>query len=410
MFSAHWQPTKRLYYPLVLIAVLWIAWIGNVVQTLTIGGPFHFGKFPGTDFVVYYSAGESIRVGEGERLYDADFQDGLHEEVVGKEFEGQFLYHRPPLYALVFIPFSLLPFTASYLVWCALGLVSLWASVRLLGVHHPRTVFLWSFAWPPIFFAFSFGQTILVNLILLSAVFWLWKRRHLWAAGLSLSLLMDKPHLVMGVVLLFLLNWRRDWRVLSAFALGCLALAGLSVLLFPQASASYLDVILNRAMDSVHSSESNWAKMHSVVFFFQMLWPGQPAFAQLLAVTVAAIALAGFVSFWMKNRTCPELSFAAAVVLSFLVTPYALLYDWALLLIPAILLARHLPEHDDHWKLAYSVLGTAAYLGKPLMEIQLEHLPFAFDPMVPALLGVSLYLFARLSATDPRNKRAGGGS
>ena len=97
-------------------------------------------------------------------------------------------------------------------------------------------------------------------------------------------------------------------------------------------------------------------------------------------------------------------------MLSFLVTPYALLYDWALLLIPAILLARHLPEHDDHWKLAYSVLGTAAYLGKPLMEIQLEHLPCAFGPMVPACLGVSLYLFARLSATDPRNKRAGGGS
>lgn len=391
--------TIRLYYPVPLIALLWVAWLGNVALVVTLDQPYLFGPSLGSDYVVYYAAGATVRAGHGHTLYDEAHQRRLQEGASERRISGQLLYHRPPWYAGLFAPLSLLEFRASYALWSALGLAALGASVWLLGAASGRA-FAWSLAWPPVFFAFAFGQTILLNLVLLSACFALWRRRALVPAGLVLSLLADKPHLLLGIALLLVLEGRREWPMLAACAAGSALLAAVSWAISPDACAAYVHVLSYRALPSAFAP-SNLEKLHSVASFFHLALPGYEGAANTLTVAVGMLAFGGFVAFVRQHRARPELCFAAGTILPFLTVPYALIYDYAMLLVPAVILFRHLPHHDWSWRCAF--LGTAAFLALPAVSLQLEHLPLAIGPLVPTLFVICLELYRRLDAPQTEN-------
>ncbi|SPF42892.1 hypothetical protein SBDP1_420035 [Syntrophobacter sp. SbD1] len=121
--------------------LLWIAWLASIGL-----GPGHLDLSKhviGADYLEYYSAGMAVRLGETDKLYDVAYLNDLEHSIAGP-FEGHYLFVTPPLYALLYVPLSLLPYEISFLTWCVFGLFCLWISISLLRSSNTTHHFLWA--------------------------------------------------------------------------------------------------------------------------------------------------------------------------------------------------------------------------------------------------------------------------
>ena len=124
---------------------------------------------------------------------------------------------------------------------------------------------------------------------------------------------------------------------------------------------------------------------HMLRAFFILLAPGIPILAKVLAVALSAVGVVGFLFFWKQHRDNLELVYAGVLCLTIWIIPHAMIYDWALLLIPAILLWDHQPRLRRNWKAVYAILWLAILLSTPLTIAQRAVLPFAIQISLPAL-------------------------
>ncbi|MCX6032329.1 MAG: glycosyltransferase family 87 protein [Chloroflexi bacterium] len=454
--AARYLNPKRRKYAWLAGIMLWAGWL------LSIGlGPGKLdlaGQVVGTDYLEFYAAGTTVRIGESVRLYDVAYQTQLQQTIIGPQLHHYYGFITPPFLAWLFAPLSALPYLWSFALWSALGLAALWLSLRLLAVPDPRRAGLWALTFFPVFAAVSFGQNSLLSLLLLSLVYRLWRRGEGWAAGLTASLLLYKPQLLLGVTLLWLLEglWPapdgnvmlsgstshsplqtdsseaspsrgRDSSLVSRrgalFAVNPLrvtvaaislpnlaALLGLSVgsglliaLCFwqlPAASRAY--VIFARAVlpDLPAYQDFPLWNLHTVWGFWRLLLPHHEAWADALYGVSAVLGMTGFVFFWRRHRVRSDLTFAAATCITLWITPHAMIYDWTLLLIPAVLLWQAAPEQRDRWTALYAPLWLVSFVSGPLTRGQLAVLPIAVQISVPGLLA-ALWLAGRwLNATS----------
>mgnify|MGYP002391056467 CR=1 FL=1 len=127
-------------------------------------------------------------------------------------------------------------------MWGQRQWVSIFSSLKILGVTKIWLTFLWTLCWFPVFAVISFGQNSVIAVFGLSATYLLWKRNHTFLAGLVASLVLFKPQLIIGVSILWLIRWRRDWRALLGLATGAAVLISLTFLLLPEASRHYFQL------------------------------------------------------------------------------------------------------------------------------------------------------------------------
>lgn len=234
---------RRLRYAKITAVALWLAWLISI--SLGPGLMDLAEQVVGTDYLQFYTVGYTLRLGEGARLYDFEYQVALEQQLIGPAFQDVHLYLLPPYIAWIFYPLAGLPYLWSFALWSVLGLVGLWWSLRILGSKTPKQTFVWTLTFFPIFAAVSFGQNALLSLTLFCITYWLWMQDRPWLAGLACSLLLYKPYLVMGIVVLWLLRWRKDWRALVGFGLGGIVLVLLCFVTLPEASLDYIDVVFN---------------------------------------------------------------------------------------------------------------------------------------------------------------------
>lgn len=383
---------RRLRYGLIASATLWVTYLISVLM-----GPGHMDladQAVGNDFSQFYAAGVTIRSGDSAQLYDMRYQFELEQEILGPPWEGFHAFLTPPFHAWVYVPFTHLPYEAAVAAWSVLGFVLLYASIRLIGAD-ARKVLPWAISFFPFFATISFGQNAMLSMVILAAAYALWRRRRLVLAGLVLSLILYKPQLALGVLALWGLQWRRDWRALGGFALGSLLTGAFSWLVMGEATRSYLDfsreVIPNLA---TWSNPSVW-HMHTFRAFFELLiGAGTPA--NLLGLLVGLGSLVGFIGFWRKYRSEPAMTFAAAVVLTMLVTPHGLVYDWVLFLIPAILLwERDLLDRGWLTK-AYVVVWFTIWFAGPITRFELLFSDHVIQLSMPILAATVVVLWRKL--------------
>jgi hypothetical protein len=70
---------KRLRYALLAGGVMWIGWLISLI--FGSGKLDLAGQVVGTDYVQFYAAGKTIRMGESTHLYDFDYQHQLEEKI-----------------------------------------------------------------------------------------------------------------------------------------------------------------------------------------------------------------------------------------------------------------------------------------------------------------------------------------
>ena len=327
---------RRLRYAKIAAVALWLTWLLSVV--LGPGLMDLAGQVVGTDYLAFYAVGRTLRLGDGARLYDLEYQFDLQRQIIDPTFQDVYLYLMPPYLTWVFYPLAGLPYLASFALWSVLGLAGLWWGIRLVGSTTPKQTFIWVLTFFPIFASVSFGENALLSLTLFCVTYWLWMRDHPWLAGLACSLLLYKPYFVIGVVLLWLLRWREDWRALLGFGLGGAALVILCFVTLPEASIAYIDVVFGILPKLPSWGSGQIWHAQTIHEFLLFLLPGQKVLADVLRWLLNLAGLWGFVQFWRQHRQSRPLLYAAAVCFTQWVIPHAMIYDLSPLVIPAVLL------------------------------------------------------------------------
>jgi alpha-1,2-mannosyltransferase len=384
--------TKRLAYAWIVGGFLWLGWLISIL--LGPGNRDLNGQLIGVDFLAFYTGGEILLQGQGAHLYDLEFQHLLQQELIGGEWTDLEAFVNPPFYAWLSVPFAKLPYLLGFALWVLLSLLGLWISLRLLDIRDPGRAFAWSLTWFPIFATISFGQNSLLSLLLFCLVFWLWRKDRLWMAGLVASLLLFKPQWVIGLGVLWLLEWRRSVSALLGLLTGGVLLGLLAFWQLPSASLAYVD--LTRSVLPAWQTQPGYQlyHLHTVRGFWLLLLPQHHGWANMLTFLAIAIGLFGFVLFWRRYRNQRALLFAGTICLTLWINPHAMIYDWTILLIPALLLWQGLPHLRTGWKVLYGVIWLVTFASGLLTFAQLQRLPFAVQISVPTFVLV-LYVSYR---------------
>jgi hypothetical protein len=389
--------STRLSYAWLAGGALWFGWLLSLL--LGAGKLDLAGQVAGTDYVQFYAAGSTLQKGEGARLYDFEYQKKLEQDIVGKTFGGHHAFITPPFFAWIFVPLSLLPYMWSFAIWSLLGLACLSLSLHWIDAARPWRRLGWALVWFPVFASISFGQNSLLSLGILSLTYFLWSRDRRWLAGLACSLVLYKPQLALGVGFLWLLEWRRDWQALAGLAVGGALLAGLSFGLLPESSRVYMEISRNVLPGMARQEGFPFWHAHTPRAFWLLLMPGNPALSEALALVSTVVGMVVFLLFWRRLRNEPALLFAGAICLTLWITPHAMIYDWTILLIPAILFWEKRPDRRGLWKVLFALIWLTTLLSGPLTLAQSKILPFAVQVSIPVLT-FALYNAYRNLATS----------
>jgi hypothetical protein len=184
------------------------------------------------DFRNLYVAGYMIRAGHGHEIYDYAAQKMFQDALVSRE-EVALPFVRPAYQALLFAPFSLLPFRQAYCAFLSFNLAILVLCYRLLRPNMNNLARVWPplpaaiFLFLPIAIALMQGQDSIILLALLAGALTCIQLGRESLAGVLVALGLFKFQLVIPVAVLFLL-WRR-WRFSAAFTCSAAILAAISV-------------------------------------------------------------------------------------------------------------------------------------------------------------------------------------
>jgi alpha-1,2-mannosyltransferase len=399
----HFLTPRRMSYAWIAGGVLWFAWVLSLIL-----GPGNFdlaGHAIGTDYIQFYTAGATLRDGQSARLYDFAFQSQMEQAIAGPELTSFHAFITPPFLAWLFVPLAYLSYVWSFIIWSLYSLLCLWFSFRLIATSQPNRGFLWALTWFPVFATISFGQNSLLSLLIFCLTYWFWKRDRLLAAGLVSSLLLFKPQLVLGLSLLWLFEWRKSWKSLVGLLTGGGILAGLCFWLLPDASWSYVQLSRSFLPGMIYQEQFPLIHMHSLRGFFALLLAGNRWLTEGLSIILSIIGVVAFYFSWCKHRDHADILFAAAICLTLWITPHAMIYDWSILIIPAVLLLQARPTRKSLWRSIFALIWIAAFLSTPLTMAQLKILPVAIQISVPVLFFVyqAVYQHLNLPARESDN-------
>jgi hypothetical protein len=231
-------------------------------------------------------------------------------------------------------PLAALPYVPALVAWNAATLAGFLAAIRLVTGRWEAAIF--AAAVPVVLWNVSAGQNGFLSAGLLAAALALIDRRPI-LSGILIAGLTYKPQF--GILIPLALACGGYWRVFFSAGLASLVLAAISALAFGIAPWSgFLDSIHVAYQTILLDNRIGAEKLQSVFGLVRFLGGGADlAWAAQYAL---AVPVALFVA-WVWWRPCPaDLRAAALAAGTALVTPYALIYDLVILIVPVAFLAR----------------------------------------------------------------------
>lgn len=304
-----------------------------------------------SDFAIYYCGGSMVRQGLGRQLYDTATQFRVQREFAPDVSirQGPLPYNHPPFEALLFLPFTYIPYPQAFVLWDLMNLALLAALPFLLRPHLPKLKKypwpLWvlvSLAFSPIFFALLQGQDSILLLFLYALAFVCLKKNNFPAAGVCLALGLFKFHLVLPFVMLLLVQEKKR-KILYGFLPAAAALTLISLATVgAEALRAYPHYVLylERNLPQSANGPSDMPNLRGILY---LVMASSPYFGVALLASSAIVFL--FAAWRLRgdgNLHLHNLNFSLAVVATILVSYHALRHDLSILVLPVFLLADEL--------------------------------------------------------------------
>jgi hypothetical protein len=327
----------------------------------------------GHDYVQFHAAAQLLRAGENPYGFDAQARaqhalrdsDGPYTPNANDPYKdiGILPYFYPPWLALACVPLTALCYPWARAVWVSFGALCLAASgyglARLNGVAPSRvaapvTVAL-ALGLMPCLCCIRLGQTPPLVLAGLVAALLLLRHGRDRSAGAALAWAVVKPQLAVVAVpaALFWAARRGRWGVLAGFAATLGILGFVSALFLPDWP---LEVIRAPSLLPVPTA----VDASVGVTWISVLRTLGASGAWLAAGYAFAALPAAFVAFraaWDRSRDAADAdAVGLGLLAAFFVSPYALGYDLAVLVVPLALLLPRLPPRGLASALAVAVL------------------------------------------------------
>ncbi len=297
------------------------------------------------DFTIFYAAAKMVRSGQTVALYDLSAQYRMQRTFAPEVpiRQAALPYNHPPFEALVFVPFTFLPYGPAYLLWTALNLTFAATGLALLREYFPEIERLsWTFltlaaaGFSPVMAAIAQGQDCLLLLVFYVLALAAFQDERDVTAGSLLALGLFRFQFVLPLVLMLAV---RRWRLLLGFVPVAALLTVVSALMLGWHGVfDYARFILNLEQKGGGGSIVAAGMPNLRGMIASLSGAGaRPSF--IAAATALASVAVVLVTVWrIRTRPTPDhVAFALATVAAILVTYHALAYDLSLLL-PAILL------------------------------------------------------------------------
>lgn len=372
-------------------AVMWIVWlIGSILGT---GNLDRHGQVIGTDHTAFHTAPLLVADGRGEEIFDYPDLTEFRFRQEGVTGKPGFLdpYRNPPFYLLPYAPTSLLPYLASYSIWAAIGLVALFLGILLLRSRQTDStptsrVLVWTLSFYPAFAVVSFGQNTFLSFAIFALTYRFKVDNRRYLAGLAAGLLLYKPQLLFGLGIWWLLDIRRAWPNWLGLLTTAIVLCGVSFVFLPGETVEWL----NRLPDIARYDAFDFYNLHNCRGFGALLL-GDKGAGNWFGLAGMALAVAWFGWMWKQHSRDAHITFAAAVFATLWGSPHTMTYEWALALIPALLLWDARPELRETWLPLFAMVWTILFIGTPLTKFQYDMTGgFALQLSVPVLAFVAI--------------------
>jgi alpha-1,2-mannosyltransferase len=360
------RPSARQWRLLALALIGSLAgWHGYDVATPGLSD--RSGRLKAPDFLQFYTYGSLMAENQVDRLYEADAHAAVARRVVDPRLVlTSFSPNYSPVIAFLAVPLTGLSFAAAMVAFSAFSAWIYGLSVWLLTSITTRvksdvvTTVLLAAAWPALTITLRYGQISALSLFVVTAATVSAASGRQWLAGAALGLLVYKPNLLLGPVLILVVA--RQWRLVGGLALGAgLELAANLAIAGPDVMCQYVTALLKLAANP-ERVQFYPAESHSLRGLVQLLvpWP-----SLVTAATVVALPLAAWlgVRAWRAHHDFRP-RWAALVVASLVASPHVLTYDLLLLAVPLVLLVDWsletrpgLPSAPFLWSLALLYFG-----------------------------------------------------
>jgi hypothetical protein len=238
---------RLLAYPFLLLISLWTVSIINLIFSKDWYGLF--GGFIGYDFLAFFT-GAKLFWTNTANLYNESVLANLQHQLVGIPLSGLNFFPSPPNTAFIYGLFSLLPYADALIAWTVVSITCLvltaWLIYRYLvpkdliekGINLPYIIAL-IFSFYPVIFGLQNGQNHAHTLLIMTLITIFTARQKPYLAGFCAALLLYKPQMLIGWLILWLLL--KCYKALLSFAFTGILLISVSVL--ARGFSVYLDYL-----------------------------------------------------------------------------------------------------------------------------------------------------------------------
>jgi len=300
------------------------------------------------DFRQLYTAGFMVRSGYASQLYDYDSEHRFQNALVSPA-DIALPFNHLSYEALLFAPFSLLPFRTAYFAFLGtnLGLLALCFWLLRPGMDRLSEIFRWLPAgmflgFLPVAAALMQGQDSILLLTLLVAATVALQRGADLTAGALVGFGLFKFQIVLPIALLLLL-WRR-WRFSAGFAVSAAAVGLISLWLVGLTGAEtyvrsliHMSVGLTSAAAQFRYGISPAAMPNLRGLIFGLANTRLSAFwIQAVTVILSGATLVG-VAILARTKKRGVDAFLVVITVSTMVSYHLLIHDLSVMLIPVTL-------------------------------------------------------------------------
>jgi hypothetical protein len=280
-----------------------------------------------TDFSNYWAASKLALAGKPALAYNINKLHGLQWQVLGSQHRHLSGFYYPPVFLMLILPLGFLSYLPSFAVWIAITLL-LYLFVIYRISPHPAFLPI-MVVFPGMYQNFMFGQNAFLTGFFLGAGLLILDSSPL-LAGCLLGFLVYKPQFI--VLVGFALLVGRYWQALISAIASSIILLVISVIVFGQNTWLAYLAVMSMPMKLMESGQAAWVIMPT--WFAATLSAGFSVKAAFLVQGVSTLAAVSGVAWVWWRGTNLALRGAVLTLGLLLFTPYAFVYELALLALP----------------------------------------------------------------------------